>query len=245
MAGGGRNAGIRMSLRVVVVEDEPLVARRLVRMTREALGGKDAQIEYASGLEEATRMLGRSTDAVVLLDLNLGGADGFELLRRAIAEPFQVIVVSASVDRAVEAFELGVLDFVPKPFTAERLEKALQRATSGRREDGVPSRFLAATLAGKIELIPIESVLAVHGADDYSEVETLGGQRHLHRKTLATLEQLLPPDFVRVHRSHIANLRHATRLVTDEAGRRQLMMSNGSTLPVSRTLVHQVEARLL
>lgn len=234
-----------MNVRVVVVEDESLVARRLVRMTREALGEQLVQIECAASLAEAVRFAGQIDDAVVLLDLNLAGEDGFDLLRRAVAEPFQVIVVSANVDRAVEAFELGVVDFVPKPFTAERLSQALQRAVSGRRDAGIPPRFLAATLAGKLELIAIEAVVAVHGADDYSELETLGGQRHLHRKTLATLEQLLPADFVRVHRSHIANLRHATRLVTDEAGRRQLLMCNGSALPVSRTLAQQLEARLL
>lgn len=234
-----------MSTHVIIVEDEPLVARRLARMTQEALGAQSVKVEFAAGLEEATRLVGRAHDAVVLLDLNLAGADGFEILRRAIAEPFQVIVVSANVDRAVEAFELGVVDFVSKPFTAERLAKALQRATSGRREAGTPARFLAATLAGKVELIPIDSVVAVHGADDYSELETLDGPRHLHRKTLSALEQLLPVDFVRVHRSHIANLRHASRLVSDDSGRRQLLMRNGSLLPVSRTLAHQLEARLL
>lgn len=244
MAGGHRDAARPVSLRVVIVEDEMLVARRLARMTREALGARLVQLDVATNLDEATRLLGRIDDAVVLLDLNLSGADGFELLRRAIAEPFQVIVVSANVDRAVEAFELGVLDFVPKPFTAERLAKALHRV-DGAREPGMQPRFLATTLAGRLELIPVDSVAAIHGADDYSEVETLGGQKHLHKKTLATLERLLPTGFMRVHRSHIANLRHALRLESDESGRRQLVLHNGTCLPVSRTLLKELEARLL
>ena len=233
-----------MSLRVVIVEDEMLVARRLERMTREALGPRLSQIDCATNLTEAVKLLERIDDAVVLLDLNLSGADGFDLLRRAIAEPFQVIVVSANVDRAIEAFELGVIDFVPKPFSAERLARALERVAGERGEQEVAPRFLAATLAGRLDLIAIDSVVAIHGADDYSEVETLGGQKHLHKKTLAALERLLPPDFCRVHRSHIANLKHAIRLTTGEGGRR-LIMSNGTQLPVSRMLAKDVEARFL
>ncbi len=234
-----------MKLRVVIVEDEMLVARRLARMTREALGERLGQIDLAANLDQATRLLARVDDAVVLLDLNLSGVDGFELLRRAIAEPFQVIVVSANIDRAVEAFELGVLDFVPKPFSAERLNKALHRAVGGTQDKGTQPRFLAATLAGRMELIPIDSVIAIHGADDYSEVETQGGQRHLHKKTLTTLERLLPPEFMRVHRSHIANLRHALRLEADDTGRRHLVLRNLSRLPVSRSLLSDLEARML
>jgi DNA-binding LytR/AlgR family response regulator len=244
MAGGHRDAAVPVSLRVVIVEDEMLVARRLARMTREALGASLAQIDCATNLTEAVQLLEKIVDAVVLLDLNLSGDDGFDLLRRAVAEPFQVIVVSASVDRAIEAFELGVVDFVPKPFSAERLARALARVTGERGAPDVAPRFLAATLAGRLDLIQIESVVAIHGADDYSEIETQGGRKHLHKKTLATLERLLPPDFCRVHRSHIANLKHAIRLTTEEGGRR-LLMSNGTQLPVSRVLVKELAARFL
>jgi DNA-binding LytR/AlgR family response regulator len=233
-----------VSVRIVIVEDELLVARRLERMTREVLGSDLSQIDCASNLAEAVKMLETIPDAVVLLDLNLSGDDGFELLRRAVAEPFQVIVVSANVDRAIEAFELGVVDFVPKPFSAERLARALARVVGEREPADVAPRFLAATLAGRLDLIPIDSVVAIHGADDYSEIETQGGGRHLHKKSLAVLEKLLPADFHRVHRSHIANLRLAVRMVTGE-GPRRLLMSNGTELPVSRRFAKQLEARFL
>src|SRR5690606_21849668 len=111
-------------MHVVIVEDEVVVARRLERLVRSVLGDALERIDICSDLRTATDVLAGANDAVVLLDLNLGGRDGFDLLRRAAAEPFQTVVVSANADRAIEAFELGVVDFVPKPFTAERLEKA-------------------------------------------------------------------------------------------------------------------------
>jgi DNA-binding LytR/AlgR family response regulator len=244
MAGDARDAPLPMSVRVVIVDDELLVARRLERMTRDALGPRLAQIDCATNLTAAARLLDQADNAVVLLDLNLAGDDGFDLLRRAVAEPFQVIVVSANVDRAIEAFELGVVDFVPKPFSAARLGQALARVVGERDATNTAPRFLAATLAGRLDLIPIDSVVAIHGADDYSEVETQSGEKHLHKKTLAALERLLPADFHRVHRSHIANLKHAVRITTTE-GTRRLVLSNGTHLPVSRLFAKELEARFL
>jgi len=223
-------------MHVVIVEDETVVARRIERLVRRILGSDLATIGMAASLRDAVGMLGRADDAVVLLDLNLSGEDGFDLLHRAAAEPFQTIVVSANIDRAVEAFELGVVDFVPKPFTEERLAKALARVMPRQHpaERRAPT-LLAVTLAGRVDLIPVASVIAIHGADDYSELETSDGRRHLHKKTLTTLQRLLPGDFQRVHRSHLVNLRFARSMITDTSGRRVLRLANGSCVPVSRT----------
>lgn len=222
-------------MRIIIIEDEPVVARRIVRLSRRILGANLERVDTATDLAGAVELLGRVQDAVVLLDLNLSGQDGFDILRRAVAEPFQTVVVSANTDRAIEAFELGVVDFVPKPFTEERLAQAFNRVAFS---DTAPARapaFLAVTLAGRVDLVPVESVIAIHGADDYSELQTFDGRRHLHKKTLATLERLLPPHFQRVHRSHVVNLRFAEQIGPDAGGRRILRLSDGSCVPVSRS----------
>lgn len=221
-------------MRIVIVEDEVVVARRIERLANRILGAKLERVDMAATLGAAVDVLRSAQDAAVLLDLSLGGEDGFELLRRAAAEPFQTIVISANTDRAVEAFELGIVDFVAKPFTEERLAKALARLGSGDRAEGRQAAFLAVTLAGRVDLVAIDSVVAIHGADDYSELETADGRRHLHKKTLTALERLLPPQFKRVHRSHIVNLRFARELGADGDGRRALTLANGSRVPVSR-----------
>jgi DNA-binding LytR/AlgR family response regulator len=233
-----RDAGNLM--RIVIIEDEAVVARRIERMAHRILGAKLERVDVAAGLGAAVELLARVEDAAVLLDLNLAGEDGFEVLRRAAAEPFQTIVISANTDRAVEAFELGIVDFVAKPFTEERLAKAFARLASSDRVEGRAPAFLAVTLAGRVDLVAIESVVAIHGADDYSELETADGRRHLHKKTLTALESLLPPHFQRVHRSHIVNLRLARELGTDGSGRRSLKLANGSCVPVSRVYAAQL-----
>ncbi|NZA25556.1 response regulator transcription factor [Luteimonas sp. SJ-92] len=222
-------------MHIVVIEDETVVARRIERLVRRILGPRLLRIDRAGTLRDATRLLARLQDAVVLLDLNLSGDDGFDVLRRAVAEPFQTIVVSANTDRAVEAFELGVVDFVPKPFTEERLGRALDRVGRGGRSGGGPPSFLAVTLAGRVDLVAVGTVVAIHGADDYSEIETSDGRRHLHKKTLTMLGRVLPENFLRVHRSHIVNLRFAEGMDIESGGRRVLHLSNGSSVPVSRS----------
>ncbi|WP_187775564.1 LytR/AlgR family response regulator transcription factor [Luteimonas suaedae] len=230
-------------MRIVIIEDETVVARRLERLTRRILGPRVERIDAAANIPDATRLLGRAQDAIVLLDLNLSGSDGFDILRRAAAEPFQTIVVSANTDRAIEAFELGVVDFVPKPFTEERLGRALERVARHGGADGRTPSFLAVTLAGRVDLVPVESVIAIHGADDYSEIETSNGRRHLHKKTLTMLEHVLPDNFQRVHRSHIVNLLFAEHMGIEDGGRRVLHLSNGIMVPVSRTYAREVMER--
>lgn len=219
-------------MHVVILEDEAIVARRLARLTREILGDALESLECVADLPAAALHLQNHRDALLFLDLNLAGQDGFEVLRRALAEPFQTVIVSANTDRAIEAFELGVIDFVAKPFSAERLTKAIDRVRQGARQE--QARYLAVSLAGKVEMIPIASVVAIHGDDDYSNIEALDGRSHLHKKTLTALECVLPPQFKRVHRSHIVNLEHMDRMLMLDGGARVILMKNGTRVPVSR-----------
>jgi two-component system response regulator LytT len=219
-------------MRVLIVEDEQMVARRLERLLRQVLGAQLSAVRIASDLDGACVALAEDPDALLLLDLNLGGADGFELLRRARAQGHRTIVVSASFERALEAFELGVLDFIPKPFNADRLRLALQRVRA------VPSApapaLLAVSLGGRTELIPLDSVVAIHGADDYAELETRDGRKHLHSNTLSALEHTLPAQFLRAHRSHLVNLNAVRSLRVDAGGRRFLQLETGSEVAVGR-----------
>lgn len=230
-------------MRVIILEDEPMVARRLERVTRQVLGAQLRSVHCVSTIDSAVAQLNRGEESVLLLDLNLSGEDGFEVLRSAMAEPCSTIVVSANTNRALEAFELGVVDFVPKPFTAERLQLAFDRLVERRGAER--TRYLAVSIAGRIDLIALDEVVAIHGDDDYSSIETASGQKRLHKRTLAQLETLLPSTFQRVHRSHIVNLMQAKRILIDENGSRSVLLANGSEVPVSRSYADELAKRLI
>lgn len=231
-------------MHVLVVEDEMLIARRIERQVRDILGDRLQRIECVPDMKGALALLESGEITLMLLDLNLSGRDGFDILRRALVESFHTIVISANTERALEAYELGVLDFVPKPFTAERLAKALGRIDVHSIEDR-RTRFLAVSVAGKVDLLPIESVIAIHGDDDYSSIETVEGRRHLHKKTLASLETLLPRQFERVHRSHIVNMMHAQRIVPQNTGNRAIQLTNGTLVPIGRSYAKALADRFI
>ncbi|RXK53752.1 response regulator transcription factor [Oleiharenicola lentus] len=232
-------------MKLVLIEDEPLVAQRLERFCREVLGAGLERLHRASSFDEAAAWLAENTVDVVLLDLNLEGQDGMELLKRSVASSFHTVIVSANTDRALEAFQYGVLDFVPKPFTRERLAQALSRVRGPVTRAGQAARNLAVKKAGRIELVPVDDVLYVQGAGNYSELVLADGRRELHDKTLERLEALLPEDFERTHKSYLVRLSAIKALHASEGSHYELELKNGTCLPVGRTRYKELRERLL
>src|SRR5688572_2670748 len=140
-------------VRVLIVEDEPLLAQRLERLCREILGQRLESVRIVTVFSDARARLTESPIDLLLLDLNLHGRDGMELLASSVAGSFHTIVVSANTDQALRAFEYGVMDFIAKPFTRERLEQALQRVVDREARAASAAKFLAARKHGKVELV--------------------------------------------------------------------------------------------
>ncbi len=231
-------------MRILIVEDEPLLARRVERFCREILGDQLETIHVANLFPEASARLGESPIDLLLLDLNLHGHDGMELLARSVAGSFHTIVVSANTEQALRAFEYGVIDFVPKPVERERLAQALARVA--RREAGAAgaAKYLAVKKHGRVELVEIDRVLYVEGAGAYAELVLDDGRRELHDKTLEKLHALLPPAFVRVHKSYVVRLGAVKALHVQEGSRYELELRNGRRLPVGRTRYRQIREQL-
>jgi DNA-binding LytR/AlgR family response regulator len=222
-------------MHVLIVEDEAPAARRLERMTAELLGAAATSLTIRNSLAGAEAYLGDHCVNLVLLDLNLNGADGFELLSRLAAGSFHTIVVSASVDQALRAFEYGVLDFVPKPYDRHRLAKAFDRLLAGRPAETPGMRVLSVKSMGTVRLVPVETVRFFKGADDYVELHLTNGSIELYGKSLEALCQLLPPRYCRIHKSYIVDLAAAQQIHVFGGGKYELEMRDGARLPVSRT----------
>lgn len=229
-------------MRVVIVEDENTVAQRLERLAREILGDKLASLRVFHSLDDANDFIATDVVDLMLLDLNLAGRDGFELLRTVVARSFHTIVVSAYADRAIEAFEYGVLDFVSKPFTRARLRKALERYDSSFRQQ--LTRYVAIKRRGVVEPVDLESVHFFRGANVYSEACLEDGSFLLHDKPLSRLEQLLPAHFERVHKSYIANLSRVAG-IRQSGNNAELEMQCGESVPISRSRIADIKKRLI
>jgi DNA-binding LytR/AlgR family response regulator len=223
-------------MRVLIVEDEPLVRQRLLRMCTEYAGTR-GQFDAVATLEAASERLQKNIYGGVLLDLNLEGEDGFALLRQTVARAFHTVVVSAHRDRALEAFELGVLDFIAKPFSRERVEQALERLLDVGRFRGGAARYLGVWRAHGVALVELTRVQWIRADGEHSQVHLEDGHSELHDKSLLGLSAILPSDFVRCHRSYLVNLAHVTMLNASSGSRYALTLRDGSTVPVGRSQV--------
>jgi two-component system, LytTR family, response regulator LytT len=229
-------------LKIAIVEDEAVVARRLERMVRQVAAGAD--VEVCASLDGALQLARASRLDVLFLDLDLGGQDGFRVLEQATARPFQTVVVSAHRQRALQAFEYGVVDFVAKPWTAERLQLALDRALGRVAMGGGGARRLAVRKGRETVSISIEQLVFVRGADDYSELHLADDSVHLHEKALGALAAILPAQFVRVHRSYVVDLSRVRSLRGGDGGKLVAIMDGGRAVPVGRVYRDAVRARL-
>ncbi len=230
---------------MLIVEDEPLVAKRLERFAREALGKQAGKSLFARSIGEAAPLAENLTaSGMLFLDLNIFGGDGFDLLEIDVRSPARTIIVSADQSRAVEAFSHGVVDFVAKPFSKERIAQAIERAMKGRDPIATPIKYLGGAPAkpgSGVVFAPLDEVVALHGADDYVEIELNNGKRLLTRKTINELESMLGPDFFRIHRSHIVNKAFALEFRAQSGSKYSLILSTGAKLPVGRARVEDLK----
>lgn len=231
-------------MRLLIVEDEASILDRLTRLTRAILGDRIQKLATATTLDEAQRALDREPFDALMLDLNLNGKDGFDLLKSLVARPFHTIVVSAYPQRAIEAYDLGVIDFVTKPFDEERLARSLDRALGGSALRDHFAKFLAVKQAGRVELVPIEEIEYIRADGPCSIIVTASGQERRHDKMLKELGQILPPSFERAHKSYLVNLPAISGLAS--GGNRQsfVRFPSGRQAPLSRAKATELKARL-
>ena len=146
----------------------------------------------------------------------------------------------------MRAFEHGVLDFVPKPVGGDRLARALQRVAPLPPPAGYrPEEFIAVRHLGRIDLVPLDELLYVEGADKYSELVLLNGQRSFYDKCLGRVEAALPRSFMRIHKSYLVRFAMVARLHVQKGSRYFAELKNGLRLPVGRSHYAEVKSRML
>jgi two-component system response regulator LytT len=231
-------------MHILIVEDEPVVAKRLMRLLEEILSGQAVRIRHIARLDEAEEYIAEQSIDLLFLDLNLFGQDGFDLLQEKIAGSFYTIVVSAYAEKAARAFEYEVLDFVVKPFSQARIEQALERLQRARGREAPGLKYLSVRSGSNRALVEIDTLEHIKADGHYSELHFLG-KTALHDKSIEALECLLPANFVRIHRSHLVNLHFVSALKKLGGGSNQLQLKGGDSLPVSRSRLKEIESLLI
>ena len=222
-------------MKILIIEDEPAIARRTQRLSQAILGEQIQQIHICNSVESGLAYLAEQEIDFLLLDLNLHGADGFSILEQMVAAPFHTIIISAYKEKAITAFEYGVLDFVPKPFDQNRLAKAFQRAQKTSTTSSTETKFLAIQKKGRYQMMTIENLLYIKGAGIYAELFFKDGGKEIHNKNLDKLSQLLPPYFDRIHKSYIINNQEIEELLVEAGSKYTLVLKGNIHVPISRS----------
>jgi two-component system, LytTR family, response regulator LytT len=242
-AADGSQTGSRIKL--LLVDREITSTRLLQRHCQDILAHRLEHLAVADSYSTALTRLDETTYDLMLLDPALERDNGLELLAQPGAPGARTIIVSARADLALRAFDHGVLDFVPKPVNRARLSLAIHRLPPPRESVESADRFLAVRRLGRIDLVPVDDLLYVEGADKYSELVLASGQRSLHDNGLGLLADRLPPSFVRIHRSYLVRLDRVSRLVVLRGSRYFAVLENGTRLPVGRSHYARLKALLL
>ena len=235
-------------MRVLIVDDESL-AREGLRRLVETLG-HEVTGEAASG-PEAIEMLRDQDIDLLLLDIQMPGMDGFEVVANLDSPP-AVIFVTAYDQYALRAFEVHALDYLLKPVDAQRFEDAMNRA-SLKVAQGDSDRFRVERMIddllkrqtmsdrvlikgeGRMYFVKCEDIQWVEAAGNYLRIYT-DGQRHLIRETMSRFESRMDPrSFLRIHRSTLVNLDFVAEIRSLLTGDYSVVLESGKELKLSRS----------
>ena len=230
------------TVRVVIVDDEPLARSNLV-----ALLGQDPAVDVVAQCacaDEALAALPVCQPDLVFLDIEMPECDGFALLERlGSSPPFAIVFVTAHHQFALKAFEVGALDYILKPFDDRRFFAVLERAKARLAAPGMTRRFLVRN-SSMLEVVRFAEIDWIEASDYYSTLHA-GGRAHMLRRSLTDLDALLAGHgFQRIHRSAIVNLDRVAALDLRADGEHEVVLQAGQRLRISRTYRKAILDRL-
>jgi two-component system, LytTR family, response regulator AlgR len=242
-----------MSLRVLIVDDEP-PARELLRSMLKEIEGFEVAAEAENG-RRALEIYDSLQPDIVLLDVRMPGIDGLEVARQlaTLPEPPAVIFITAFDEYAMQAFESEAIAYLLKPIRAEKLRTTLARAgrlsrpqlqqvATAARENPRRSHIGVRGRDG-LKLIPIEEVLCFQADQKYTTVKHKNGE-DLIEDSLKTLEEEFDTSFVRIHRNALVNTRYLERIARDASGQHFVHLRGlGEALEVSRRMAGDLKDR--
>jgi two-component system LytT family response regulator len=235
-------------MKAIIIDDESL-ARELVKAYLKKFDQIEVIAECADGFEGLKAIQQHGPD-LIFLDVQMPKITGFEMLELIDNPP--VVIFSTAFDQyAIKAFELSAVDYLLKPYSESRFEEAVKKAIArvgqqseqkrkldklqeSRAEQDTLDRMVVKT-GNKIQILSLKQIHHFEAQDDYVAIHSDQG-KFLKLMRMKALENGLPTDdFVRIHRSHIVNVKHIEKLELYEKDSYILYLKNGQQLPVSRS----------
>ncbi len=234
--------------KVILIDDEPL-ARMVVMEYLQSFPQLSMVQECNDGFEGVKAIQQHQPD-LIFLDIQMPKINGFEMLE-LLEQPPAVIFTTAFDEYAIKAFETHAVDYLLKPFSKERFDKAVnkwleqqnnntttastQHLLEAVAQSPAQQNRIVVKNGSKIKIIPVSDILYLEAADDYVKVHTAEGY-FLKSKTMGHFENTLDVNiFCRCHRSYLVNTQYITRIDPYEKDSHVAVLKNGTKVPVSRS----------
>jgi two-component system LytT family response regulator len=236
-------------IKAIIIDDEPL-ARSVVIEYLAKYPEIEVLQECNDGFEGVKAIMQHQPE-LVFLDIQMPKITGFEMLE-LIEQPISVIFTTAFDEYAIKAFDTHAIDYLLKPFSEERFDKAMQKwlqqrgslHSQGSIKPEISETIIASQTDNQrlvvkkgtnIRIIPIQDIVYLEACDDYVKIYT-ADDCFLKKKTMTYFEQWLDnKQFIRVHRSFILPLSQITRLQPMEKDAYIALLKSGTKIPLSKT----------
>ena len=245
-------------IRTILADDEVLARHKLRELLRD-----EPEVEIAgeaSTAAETIDLVRATSPDLLFLDVRMPGMDGFDIVSKladceGVTMP-RIIFTTAYDGYALRAFDIHALDYLLKPFAAQRFRAAVQRAReqlqlaarpgngngngngNGKAhgwKEGAHSTRMVFKSRGRILFLPVSEIRWIGAEENYVRIST-GTETHLLRETMARIEERLDPRmFLRVHRSAIVNLQYVKEVRTSPQGEFAVVLVNGQKVAMSRS----------
>lgn len=245
------------SIQTLIVDDEP-VARRLLREELERIP-EIAILGEASNGREALQKIGRLKPDLVFLDLQMPVLSGFEVVRGLSGPSIPAIIIVTAFDQhAIQAFEAGAIDYLLKPVSEARLQKAIERAKKllghppeiadqvakiasvSAPSNPLRTRKIVGRIGDDYILLDAHEVLAFQAERELVWIIT-ARQRLLANQSLRAIEERLSgSEFQRVHRNALVNVNHVRKLTALSSQRWCITLGNALQIIVSKRQAHKI-----
>lgn len=257
-----------MSMRVIIVDDEPLAREGVFLFLKDSGVNVVAQCENG---DQAVKCIRELKPDLVLLDINMPGLSGLEVVQAVGPEHMPLTIFLTAHDKyAIDAFRINALDYLLKPINAEHFAASLQRAReeleksrihshkeqltrllqafTGTNEPvphtSAPSNRILVRSAGHVYFLKPKDIHWIEADGDYVSIHA-ERKTHLIRETLKTMEERLAGEgFQRIHRSSLVNLEAIRELIANDNGDYQVVLKDDTVLKLSRNYRDQLYARL-
>ena len=231
-------------MKVIIIDDEPL-ARSIIKEYLQSYSDVEVIAECNDGFE-GMKAIQHHEPGLIFLDIQMPKINGFEMLE-LIEIPPAVIFTTAFDEFAIKAFELNATDYLLKPFSKERFNRAVQKymhhlavpqahtVIETAAQSPAQQNRIVVKDGSKIKIIPVHQIHYLEAADDYVKIVTADGS-YLKKRTMNFFEQSLSIyHFVRIHRSYIVNTQLITRIDAYEKDSHLVLLTTGAKLPASKT----------